>query len=1714
MTLPALALQFSTPGIARDTPTSKRDNTASQMYAACYDLLLRISSGEAAFIDFAYPILSEIRQVLSLILRQTSLFVNNDGIQQLLDQLMVSVLNLLMKTVNCPQNNFTSSHTDRNFRTALSLVQGLKGQLITELWICQLSPDAASVNNLREQMSRIQQQLWPNDQTSLAMYVNLSTARSFHTEYTCEWFAKPLLDFIRSSDKAFWIEGSAGCGKSMLFGWIIESLENQIGGQDYAVLSYVIDPLLPSGSGIMCLLKGLLRQAYQQNPGQKSLQLALLKLGDITVTSDYPQKLTDALWEAFAVVCDDTQQPSMLVIDGLSEMDGGDAAVQDFLDRVLHRISKSPMVRMVLLSRPLTQTREGSIRRFAIKASHNHQDIRRILERAVPIDSRSQNQEIINWILSKTNGDCLWGLLTIQHWRARQAEGLSTQVESLPRSLDATILMILSGIDFTNSFNRLLLLVSTVVTRPLCVAEVQCLLSIDMNDRALVRQDSDIKDLLDQGCGLLMVMQNDLIQFRHSMIQQAVCEYAQRNLRSSPVDIHNDLACRLLLYLRLMETPRTDLTLTPIASGVMDEVLRSYQLAPYALQYWTYHALQGDSQGGIHSICSVGNIKQIFPDTIFLAALEASFWSRQPPYFALQTLQITSRARQRIQEDHLAALQSAACLAVQLRNTQQFQDAMWSFAAAFQLSQQILPEFHPFVTECASECLQCMQSMPQNSSKDFHAMKSDVLLYMKARHAKHSGSSSDQTLEYSHLLARHYAETGQGDLCGQTYRDIYRLTVDRHGKSSPQTKAVAGQLVNVLEKTDQKEEQDQFDDIVYENAMTAFAATDGRRIKASILKAAAFKTRGDLANADLVYLELLQEVTECCQEWGRNEDQLQLLRIGLLYCEFLAEQYRDVEAQMVIVGLWVHFENHHSRDSSEIELLKDLAVEAQRRGLPAVALTILNSVSDWSKDHSIDSEDTRDVEATITHYSRELVSNDRSGSILPRSTQEVLMRTLQSTMLGGAPAMTVSVMQMLQTLIDSFCFEQRWTELVNIASSALSLLWPAVLKTSYERNASGDHGLLERNIARSLAKAYMELDEEAFAGYIYLHILRAVSHATEQGTGFDSKSFVDMAQTTFQIFERLERNNEMISVAQELLDHYRQTLGDLDPRTIEATYDLASLCMQHGDNNAAKSFYTAISERLQDSNHHDQRAIPALKAMLSISLRERNWVQSRKVYNSLWQTFLHKGKEYRASEQTIRSLFKGYAQLLETHFGVNHEDIHQLRQEYRDGCANAYGSQALITLQASMTLAKSWQSQDRNSPHAIHIYESMIDDHANDRSSIHQDVSDLLERAEVATLEHYRTHCEKAMDHLTIERAINLQRNQFSNDKTRFGCYSPSTLSSLATYVQFLTKENSPDCRDTAVQELKRAIESVLQSDCEGKASFDAGVIIASSFVNCGYVTEGIRTAHRIRESIILEDGYAGSQYLPEGVQTNDRSRLTFSAAFETQIRGSLENFTKIYSMTLLETTLWESFQVLFQTSSPLELVLARGTRLQAVMRSHHSSYDGEGIEQQMFNRFIQIYGAAFTTGTQTARAFFSMLLRRMGEVRGDIVLPELACIALNDETRRLLTLGDYGNVMEIATAGFDFIHYIGAYGHATYVQYGFQFGMLLGDQPIPLSSNIASSRQMVELSKTVLREVAQLCRTKNFGFGTMDLNELSKVAAVLGKQQNYHDLEVSFSIS
>ena len=1680
---------------------------ASQIYKACSSLL-RIASQQPAILGIFVLVLSNIRGVLSNLIRQKELLNQNHKITQALDSLLTSVTLITSEILDWAQD------FSQDRRSEMDLLQWSSGvirdrnyQILDELWVGGLPNDQSGSQDVgtTAQIARVREWLQPFDRTVRSILTNLWAAKVSFTEFTCEWFSRPFLDFLRSNDRALLVEGPSGCGKSMLYAWIVDCLQTSVDGQEYVLLNYSVDSLLPS-QDMVCLLKGLLQQTFEQHPGMTSLYNALVELVRTADRSDNYDEVIEALWSALELALSSIPRPTILLIDGLTEIEGEVYTTIGCLQRILDGILTNPNLRLLVLSRPFDQSQEIQLRHFTIQRFNVQEDIRRVLSETTTINSLEGRPEVIDWVMSKANGNYLWPLLILQVWKFEFGQSTSTVAKSLPTSLDSAIFWLLAKADLDDPVTKQLLLFSLVAFRPLRVDEAGILLNIDTVSKSLTREDFDVPRTVKERCASILVVDGDIIRFRHPVFKRPLSDFVEKKMKKSLADSHYEMTKRLLLYLKLALITRNEPTLKPVATLTLDEAQRSQQLLTYALCYWSLHYDRSRSDQNNLSFRPSNDLLPLFPESNFVAALEATYWKGQPSYEAIHILQNLRQARREILGIHPATMQTIAFMAVQYKSMQNFSAAACDFATAFELARQLLPEYHDFAGNCALQCLESARSLSDGTSADISVSIPDMMQYLIAKYNKQLGVGSDRVLDLYQLLARHYADNKQFGLSIQAKRDMYNLALDRFGKSSFQAKAIAGDLAALIEQSNESEDVNQYDDVLYDNVVDTFAVTDSRRVHASVKRAETCKLANNVLDAELEYLSLMSDIAENSQLQQNSSSVQSLGKIGLQYAKFLSDQDRVAESQSILLEVWNSFKGHQNQIAFAPDILTQIAQQSRISGLPELALTILDNFVEWTKVQGLE-YDFADAQNMTSSIMTEMKIS-APGSVLPQSTEDAFMQMFESSRSQGMQGLDDSFLSLSQSLVESFVIEKRWRDVIHVASGVLEVFWPTLLDNEGEISLPQNFNSELGTMAIELAQAYEMSDSEETGADIYWNVLRCIKGSNEANSSF----LVATTQGALDIFEKTGQTMRLIETTQDLVEHHRSTLGDDDATTIDSAYALASLCMEQGETEIATVHYEKIASSLSRSGFYDQQALPALQALLVIYRTKKLWDLVSQVYRSLWETFLKKGSEYRIQASNAKALFKDYSKLLETQFDADADAIHQLRAEYHRGCVDAYGDEVPVTLESKILLAKSWEQQQSDSLEAIHLYESIIDSPRPDAKLPDNDVDDIddmIEQVETVLRYYYRTHIDTDTDQEVLNKAISLQRKQYQKDEAYFGQCSPKSLSSLAIWVSFLAKEGSDDSRDVAVAQLHRSVDRVLLSDCEGKALYDAAIILATTFADAGFSDLGLSIAHALRERLIFRETNENESEVAANISTNPRTKVTFLTAFETRLRGRQEDFAKNHSRSLYEMTLWDSFQALKDKQAPCEQLMTRGAKLQALLRSHYSSYGGHSLQQQLSEIFLGEYGPAFSTSAQATQRFITVLLSAMNTGPSRMDLPHLACVAVNEEAQRLIDQRDFSGLLEMSIPGFEFMRYIGAYGSDVDLEYGIQLGLILGDQGPGMSSDQALNKQMLELSKLVFQEILQTCRTNDFDLDSVGIEELSRVAAVLGKQENYSDLEV-----
>ena len=391
--------------------------------------------------------------------------------------------------------------------------------------------DAVSQLQLRQFMT-------PYDNTVRDFYHLLQMGRMLRTEFTCEWFARPLLDFLQSQTNTLWIYGPSGCGKSFLYGWICDALRTS--DQDYVILTYVVDPLLPSESSLSSLLKALLWQAYQHDiSGLADVSDILAGISDAVADPLDGQALNEQLFGLLELAIQGCSRPIALVIDGLSELSDGPELTATSFGRLVECVSNCLLTRLIVLSQPFSFSSAIPIRRHSITPADITEDLHRSMNTAIVNFAPGQRSKISHWVTTEAK-NFAWLQLLLPDMST-----ILAQRSSIPGSLTAIVDYLTSGIEASTGNVRTLLLMSIASLRPLTVPELQDLINLEFEGQQTAGQSVNVSQLVDQQCGSLMSITGGVVHFRHPRIRQSVLDSSQTGLSA----IHAEMTRLLMLYL-------------------------------------------------------------------------------------------------------------------------------------------------------------------------------------------------------------------------------------------------------------------------------------------------------------------------------------------------------------------------------------------------------------------------------------------------------------------------------------------------------------------------------------------------------------------------------------------------------------------------------------------------------------------------------------------------------------------------------------------------------------------------------------------------------------------------------------------------------------------------------------------------------------------------------------------------------------------------------------------------------------------------------------------------------------------------------------------------------------------------------------------------------------------------------------------------------------
>lgn len=1178
--------------------------------------------------------------------------------------------------------------------------------------------------------------------------------RSPRAEFTCEWLDRPLVDFARSRDRVLTITAEAGAGKSYLFGWILERFQRRIGHHEYQAIQASVDSQVPAQATQIALVKSLLLQLLEQNVGNVTLFRCLANVTQLSENTNSTEDAEDALWFTLDAALQGLENV-VLVIDGLDSLEGDEATKLHAFEH-LHDIATKNRhnVRVIILTRPLSKPWPKPTRQVAITAQRTTIDVKHMVRAWLlrrGLGTKQEVEVISEQIAQRSKGSLIWADTSLQLLsKATTITEITTAVKELPATTNELLIKQISTISLKGEA-RLIISWLLASKRPLSTVEIQALLELDTQKGTHQPRSTDIVEDIKKYCGSLVIVQDKTVRFRNEAIRLHLIELSKKETKDtetallSPAEAHKDLTARLLLYVKTCVTRNVESSLDKIHSREADSLFKTHALLEYATRNWLAHFKNSSFyvNGQVQGELVTGQLKGVFPNSTLLARLEQRCWDKQTLASnanSSHVLALTVR-QQALGDNAQSVLQSCINVAQSFKKISAPAEASKYFYKAAKIGQNVLGRASDLAVSCATASLDISATIKDQTTarNDTVTEREELLKYVIDTEKQRTGGNSALASKYTNELAELYTSIKENDKAEAVYHEVYKTSVAQNGQFSAEATKAAEKLQTVLYKEAKHEEVVSYQKPLFESAQRTLDIFDIRRVEITLRMADTYEQKKDYTHAEELYISLWRGLTEYCRSSATttasaatiSEAHERKIQISIAYARFLRRQGREAEAQNILHGVWLDYQQMTDKSELVVKQLNEVGEELKSMGILDAAIAVFKSVWGYFKGSGKQTsaaavstavslmgavqEKTEKKQAEVAkakaavaakggvqleasfdadvEVEEDELDDEEADAILDEVVKAAVAAPAAAAAAAGqtvtktkeVEVVTIeSQIQTCETLSSFYVSKRKWSECVEVCSQLLKQLWPE-LGTSAKYGFPKAHRAETIKFTRRLALAYTESNQTEHAEKMYTAIFEA---SLRSGLRVQDELVTESANQLIEFHKKTQQWSKVLAVYQQLLLGYKTSLGSRNALTIKTLYIMGDLCVQYrvkGYN--ADTYYLELVKADKSSDGVISKdTLPAALALSKIYYEHKRWTEVRSVYESLWTTFTKRAKEYNMSTELVQAIYKRYTTVLETHLKVNVEEVRKIAVEYRETCNKTYGASADITMSASMAL--------------------------------------------------------------------------------------------------------------------------------------------------------------------------------------------------------------------------------------------------------------------------------------------------------------------------------------------------------------------------------------------------------------------------------------------
>lgn len=1050
---------------------------------------------------------------------------------------------------------------------------------------------------------------------------------------------KHVLDFSRSKENVFMVQGKSGTGKSYLSDWIVERLARSEGrALHHDSIHFAIEKDVCTQTSTIAVAKNLLLQLLDRNVGSMNFYRILCDIVDTAAKAKSPDEIEQYLWRAVETGLHSVRR-TMLVVDGIDNLDGGEPAALKLLDRLHHVSSRHNHVKAIALGQPLGKAAPQQTRILTIDANMTSKDIGKMIQEVLASAPQFRNlkstdkERIVQLISIASEGSFTWAVFSMELLRREKTlSGMLATLDSLPKTMPDTLKRLQSLVDLKATDTRSLLAWLLAAQRPLTLEEIRIFFEIDLGSCSHKPRFSEVEKDVTNAIGPIVNIASGIVRFKHESIRQHFLQLATSvkdysNTGDFPFmnkEAHYDLSTRCLAYVKLFVNRRFDPSFDRPSPSMLGDMFESYPALEYASTYWMSHFYQSpmyDPQGKAHKL--VPEFRNCFPDSVLLARLEAAVW----PEYAVDWYDLSLYVRQNIiGQQTMVVLQTLINVARTYERTVNYQRASTYYLQTYNLSKQLLSAHNTVILRVVMAYLTTTGTVQITEKNEVATTREDMLRIVIRVYKSERGASDSTTVRYTRMLAQLYTDTKQYDLAVDVWQEVYQVMVEKYGYHHAETTTVYKTLEMVVSKSSRKEEINKITQTRHESTQRDLAITDTRREDTESDMFNYYQDKGDFEKAEGTLVEQWRSVSESASTSKETSLIKRKLDLTIQYVRFLRQQKREEEARSIMEGVYAESSSLDIRSQAIASSMHSFAQEMRSMSLTKSARSLFSSLSSYyqKSGQTTSSQATsisRELEETTEQMVQETMSTATSTTTgTDEHTLTELFESLTSMSSSTSSARWTSIAKTSQQLTVFYVRQQEYTQAYRVASQALSLLWPYIitrqgtvrLPNEYQRDCLE---LALRMGECTWAQRHVEDTED-----IYLTVWKA----TKSTLKITDTLYTIALQTLSDFYDQTYQYKKYVSIQKELYEDQKTQLGAANLVVIHTCYRIAQYCSKQGRTKEAEPWYYVVYTQLVKGDDIPQDAIPAVEALLTVYYDDARYESLEQITRVIWSTWTKK----------------------------------------------------------------------------------------------------------------------------------------------------------------------------------------------------------------------------------------------------------------------------------------------------------------------------------------------------------------------------------------------------------------------------------------------------------------------------------------------------------